>query len=77
MVGANDESQLQGIVWEFSDFECVLSVTFDDNDKLTHLDFCTVADFNMPKVYRSESKFDITDITFNADKTVSYAKLKP
>ena len=77
IVGPNGEHPLHGIVWEFSDYGCVVSVTFDDNDQLTHLDFCTIADFTVSKSHRSESTFDITTIAFHDDKTTSYTKVEP
>ena len=77
MVGPNGQHPLHGIVWEFSDYDCVLSVSFDDSDRITHLDFCTVSDFNVSKGHRSESTIDISDIKFNADKSTTYTKIKP
>ncbi len=77
IVGPNGQHPLHGIVWEFADYECILSVSFDDMDKIKHLDFCTVADFKVSKFHRSESTFDISDIKFNTDKSTTYTKAKP
>lgn len=77
IVGPNNEHPLHGIVWEFADYECVLSVAFSDDGKLTHLSFCSISDFYVSKFPRMESTSDITALTFNTDRTYKYTKVKP
>ena len=60
-----------GIIWKFADYDAVVSVAFDNTNVITHLGFCTVSDFNKSKLHRSQSTVDISQITFNNDRTTS------
>lgn len=60
-----------GIIWEFADYDAVVCVAFDNSNTITQLEFCTVSDFNKPKLHRSRSTVVISQITFNNDKSTS------
>ena len=71
MIEPGGQNPIQVVIWEFSDFGAVVAVSFDDGGSLAHLEYCSVDDFGMSKLHRSDSTVDLSSITFRIDRTTS------
>ncbi len=70
IVGPKGKHPVYGIVWEFADYEAIISVSFK-RQVLTNLDYCSKDDFGVSKSHRAKSTVEISQITFNSDKTTT------